>query len=171
MSASDIRLSQQLMRVNHAGEVAAQALYYGQALVAMDPAVREFLINAAAEEGDHLHWCRQRLSELHTHPSVLTPLWFIGSATIGVLAGLRSDEVSLGFIDETERQVEGHIDSHLERLPASDVISRQILLQMKTDEASHGAAARERGAQPLSPFNQRLMASVSKIMTITAARI
>jgi len=171
LTADDARQSQQLMRVNHAGEVAAQALYYGQALAASDPEVVSFLMNAAAEEGDHLHWCATRLSELDTHPSRLTPLWFLGSAAIGVLAGLRSDAVSLGFIDETERQVEGHINHHLERLPTADTASREILEQMKSDEATHARHARERGGAALHPRTRKIMGQVSKVMTITAARL
>jgi 3-demethoxyubiquinol 3-hydroxylase len=171
LNSTETRQSQRLMRVNHAGEVAAQALYYGQALVATTPEVSDFLLQAAAEEGDHLHWCAERLEQLGTRPSALTPFWFMGSAAIGVMAGLRSDAVSLGFIDETERQVEGHINAHLERLPAADTASRDILEQMKWDEASHAAHARERGAHALTPFTQRLMQRVSKVMTATAARI
>ena len=112
-----------------------------------------------------------RSEQLGTKPSLLTPFWFLGSAAIGVIAGLRSDQVSLGFIDETERQVEGHINSHLERLPSTDTASRQILEQMKTDEAMHASHARERGAEPLAPLTQKIMQQVSKVMTVTAARI
>jgi 3-demethoxyubiquinol 3-hydroxylase len=171
LSAADALQSARLMRVNHAGEVAAQALYFGQALVAKAPATQAFLQAAAKEEGDHLYWCAKRLTELNARPSLLTPVWFAGAAIIGILAASRSDAVSLGFIDETERQVEGHIDRHLARLPQADHPSRDILLQMKLDEAAHAREARERGSQPLSPVVQRVMTGVSKVMTLTASRI
>src|SRR5688572_65147 len=121
------RLAAGLMRVNHAGEVAAQGLYHGQALMARNPAVRGLLERAAREETDHLAWCEQRLRELHDRPSLLHPFWYAGSFTIGMVAGLASDRVSLGFVAETERQVERHLDSHLQQLPAEDARSRAIL--------------------------------------------
>ena len=157
-----------LMRVNHAGEIAAQALYHGQALVAQDPAVREFLLQAAREEGDHLVWCADRLRELGSRPSVLGPVWYAGSALIGAAAGLAGDAVSLGFIAETERQVEGHIERHLERLPSSDERSRAILEQMKSDEIAHRDHAIERGGAPLTHAVQQLMRGTAKIMTKSA---
>ncbi|HUO96607.1 MAG TPA: 2-polyprenyl-3-methyl-6-methoxy-1,4-benzoquinone monooxygenase [Steroidobacteraceae bacterium] len=157
-----------LMRVNHAGEVAAQALYHGQALVARDPATREFLLNAAREEGDHLVWCAERLEALRSRPSLLNPLWYAGSAAIGALAGLAGDRISLGFITETERQVEGHIDEHLARLPAADTASRAILEQMKADEIRHGAHALERGGATLPEPLPALMRMTAKLMTRSA---
>lgn len=157
-----------LMRVNHAGEVAAQALYHGQALVAREPAVREFLLAAAREEGDHLLWCAERLAALHSRPSLLNPLWYAGSVAIGALAGLAGDRVSLGFIAETERQVEGHIDEHLARLPAADGASRAVLEQMKADEVRHGAHALERGGEPLPGPAATLMRLTAKLMTRSA---
>jgi len=157
-----------LMRVNHAGEVAAQALYHGQALVARQPDVREFLLGAAREEGDHLIWCAQRLAALHSRPSLLNPLWYAGGAAIGALAGLAGDRISLGFIAETERQVEGHLDEHLARLPADDTPSRAILEQMKADEIRHGAHAAERGGAALPGPIAALMRLASKLMTRSA---
>src|SRR5262245_48514306 len=118
-----------LMRVNHAGEIAAQALYHGQALTARNPQLRETLRHAADEEGDHLAWCDERLRELDSRPSLLNPLWYAGSFAIGALAGACGDRVSLGFLVETERQVEGHLDDHLARLPAGDARSRRVLEQ------------------------------------------
>jgi ubiquinone biosynthesis monooxygenase Coq7 len=156
------------MRVNHAGEVAAQALYRGQALVARDPEVREFLLAAAREEGDHLVWCAARLEALGARTSVLDPLWYAGSVAIGALAGLAGDRISLGFISETERQVEGHIDAHLERLPPDDAASRAILDQMKADEIRHGRHARERGGAELPLPLRALMRVTAKVMTTSA---
>ena len=157
-----------LMRVNHAGEVAAQALYHGQALVARDPAVREFLLHAAREEGDHLLWCERRLAALGARPSLMNPLWYAGSFSIGALAGLAGDKLSLGFISETERQVEGHLAEHLERLPPADTASRAVLEQMRADEVRHGAQATARGGAELPPPLPRLMRLVSRLMTRTA---
>jgi len=157
-----------LMRVNHAGEVAAQALYHGQALVARDSDVREFLLGAAREEGDHLIWCAERLAALHSRPSLLNPVWFAGAVAIGAVAGLAGDRISLGFISETERQVEGHLDEHLARLPAADAASRAILEQMKADEIRHGEHALERGGAALPGPVAALMRLASKVMTRSA---
>lgn len=162
------RHSAGLMRVNHAGEVAAQALYHGQALVARDPAVREFMLEAAREEGDHLAWCRERLVALGARPSLLDPAWYAGSLAIGALAGLAGDALSLGFISETERQVEGHLDEHLARLPADDGASRAILEQMRADEIAHGTHAKERGARELPAPLKGLMRLTAKLMTASA---
>jgi ubiquinone biosynthesis monooxygenase Coq7 len=160
-----------LMRVNHAGEVAAQALYYGQALVARDAATREHLLEAAREEGDHLAWCAERLQQLGSRPSLLNPLWFAGSATIGAVAGLMGDGVSLGFVAETERQVEAHIDDHLDRLPGGDLRSRAILEQMQDDEIRHGQDALARGGEELPRTVQALMRLTARVMTSTAYRL
>lgn len=160
-----------LMRVNRAGEVAAQALYHGQALVARDPAVREFLLRAAREEGDHLAWCSARLDALGARPSLLDPLWYGGSLAIGALAGLAGDRTSLGFIAETERQVEGHIDRHLAALPAEDAESRAVLVAMKADEQRHGSDALARGGAALPLPVRALMRLTSKLMTAGAYRI
>jgi 3-demethoxyubiquinol 3-hydroxylase len=156
------------MRVNHAGETAAQGLYHGQALVARDPAIRAQLEQAGREETDHLAWCEARLSELHDRPSLLQPLWYAGSFAIGVAAGLASDRVSLGFVAETERQVERHLDGHLEQLPADDARSRAILEQMRDDERTHGEQARLSGAATLPAPIQKLMQATATVMTSTA---
>jgi ubiquinone biosynthesis monooxygenase Coq7 len=159
-----------LMRVNHAGEVAAQALYLGQALVARDPATRATLLQAAAEEGDHLAWCSERLRALDTPRSRLTPFWYAGSFAIGALAGLAGDRWSLGFVIETERQVEQHIDGHLARLPEQDAASQRVLEQMKRDEVRHGDDARRAGGSDLPRPVRLAMRAVSKVMTETAYR-
>jgi ubiquinone biosynthesis monooxygenase Coq7 len=165
---SDRRRVAGLMRVNHAGEIAAQALYHGQALLARDAATRDWLLAAAAEEGDHLAWCEQRLAELKSRPSLLNPLWYAGAFAIGAAAAALSDRVSLGFVTETERQVEGHLGEHLAQLPAADARSRRILETMREDEARHGEAARRAGAVEL-PLPVRLgMKAASKVMTRSA---
>jgi len=165
------RLAAGLMRVNHAGEVAAQGLYHGQALVARDPAVRGLLEQAAREETDHLAWCEQRLQELHDRPSRLHPFWYAGSFAIGLVAGLASDRRSLGFVVETERQVERHLDSHLEQLPAGDARSRAILERMRADEQAHGELARRAGGVDLPRPVRKAMQMASRVMTTTARRI
>jgi ubiquinone biosynthesis monooxygenase Coq7 len=157
-----------LMRVNHAGEIAAQGLYHGQALTARTTQTRDALRRAAAEEGDHLAWCRERLDELGSRPSLLNPLWYAGSVAIGALAGLAGDRASLGFMAETERQVEGHLADHLERLPADDARSRTIVQQMQADEIEHGRAAAAAGASELPEPVPRLMRMTARIMTGTA---
>jgi ubiquinone biosynthesis monooxygenase Coq7 len=157
-----------LMRVNHAGEMAAQGLYHGQALVARDPAVRKLLEQAGREETDHLAWCEQRLKELNDRPSLLDPFWYAGSFAIGMVAGLASDRVSLGFVAETERQVERHLDSHLERLPAGDSRSRAIVEGMRADEVAHGELARRAGGVELPRPVRQAMQLASRVMTGTA---
>lgn len=161
-------LSARLMRVNHAGEVAAQALYHGQALVAKDNATREWLLEAAREEADHLAWCERRLTELGSRPSLLAPMWYAGSFAIGAVAAAVSDRVSLGFVAETERQVEAHLTDHLERLPGDDARSRAILEAMRADEIAHGARAREAGGVELPAPVRALMRRASRVMTRTA---
>lgn len=168
LNPAEARHAAGLMRVNHAGEVAAQALYFGQALVARDTATREHLLHAAREEGDHLVWCEQRLRALGSHRSVLNPLWYAGSVAIGAAAALYGDAVSLGFVAETERQVEGHIDDHLAKLPPQDVESRAVLEQMKEDEIRHGRNALERGGRELPRPIQVAMQLTSRVMTRTA---
>jgi ubiquinone biosynthesis monooxygenase Coq7 len=154
-----------LMRVNHAGEVAAQALYQGQALTARDPAVRSAMLEAAAEEADHLAWCGQRLKELKGRPSLLNPIWYLGSYAIGALAGALGDRASLGFIAETEKQVESHLRGHLDLLSPEDLRSRAILEQMTHDEAQHGKKAAAMGGTAL-PFGvASAMRATSKLMT------
>lgn len=160
-----------LMRVNHAGEIAAQALYQGQALVARNPRVREELLAAGREETEHLAWTETRLAELGARASLLDPLWYAGSFAIGMLAGFAGDRTSLGFIEETERQVESHLEGHLDRLPANDARSRAILERMREDESRHGRRANELGAQALPLPVRRLMQATARVMTSTARRI
>ncbi|UNK48866.1 2-polyprenyl-3-methyl-6-methoxy-1,4-benzoquinone monooxygenase [Lysobacter sp. S4-A87] len=160
-----------LMRINHVGEVCAQALYCGQAAVARDPATREHLLEAAQEETDHLAWCADRLRELDSRPSLLNPIWYAGSFAIGALAGLRGDGWNLGFVVETERQVEAHIDEHLDSLPAADARSRAILEVMKADEARHADNAEAAGARILPMPVPSLMAAASKLMKAVAYRL
>jgi len=160
-----------LMRINHAGEVCAQALYYGQAAVARDEATRSALLRAADEEGDHLAWCGERLGELGSRPSLLNPLWYLGSYSIGLLAGLRGDGYNLGFVVETERQVEAHLGEHLQSLPDGDERSRMIVRRMQSDEAEHGAAAKAAGARELPSPIPSLMRRASQVMKALAYRI
>lgn len=162
------RLSAGLMRVNHTGEICAQALYSGQSLVARDPVIRDALRAAAAEERDHLAWCRERLSELQSRTSLIDPLWYAGSFAFGVASGLAGDRWSLGFLAETEDQVERHLDGHLERLPSSDRCSRAIVEQMREDENRHGATGRALGARELPEEVKRVMRAASRVMTRTA---
>lgn len=162
------RQSAGLMRVNHAGEVSAQALYRGQALVSRNDKVRSTLEQAAQEEYQHLDWCNQRLRELDSKPSRLTPIWYGGSYAIGLLAGMAGDPWSLGFVSETERQVIRHLEGHLDRLAPQDRRSRGILLQMQSDEARHGEAARQAGGRELPLPARLLMRITSKVMTSVA---
>lgn len=171
LSAEDRRESAALMRVNHAGEVAAQALYHAQALFARDPEVREFMLRAAREETDHLAWCEARLTELGARPSVLNPLWYAGSFGIGTIAALLGDKTSLGFVAETERQVEGHLKSHLDRLPADDQRTRAIVEAMRADEVGHGQQAQSAGAASLPGPVRELMRRTARVMTHTAYRL
>lgn len=165
LNDDEVKLSAQLMRVNHAGEVAAQALYQGQSLTARNKQVQEKLTQAAEEENDHLAWCRKRLDELGERTSVLDPFWYLGSLAIGATAGLAGDKWSLGFLAETERQVVQHIDSHLEKLPDTDHKTRAILEQMHKDENQHATTAIEQGAAELPEAIKRGMKFVSTIMT------
>ncbi len=160
-----------LMRVNHVGEVCAQALYRGQALLARSASSREHLLQAAAEEMDHLAWTGERLRELQSRSSLLNPVWYAGAFALGVAAAARSDATSLGFVVETERQVEAHLADHLERLPASDTRSRAIVARMKDDEARHRRDAEQAGAARLPAPVQQAMRLVAKVMTTTAYRI
>jgi ubiquinone biosynthesis monooxygenase Coq7 len=164
-------LSARLMRVNRAGEIAAQALYSGQALGARSDATRAHLHKAAGEEIDHLSWCTDRLDELGGRPSLLDPFWYAGSACIGVVAALAGDSVSLGFIAETESQVEAHLRDHLDRLPADDARSRAILERMAEDEAHHGTTAQLAGGQPLPDLVRRSMAVGGQILREFAFRV
>jgi ubiquinone biosynthesis monooxygenase Coq7 len=164
----DRRHAAGLMRVNHTGEICAQALYSGQALVARDPRVRSALQAAASEERDHLAWCRGRLEELDARPSLLDPLWYAGSFAWGVTSGMAGDRWSLGFLAETEAQVERHLEGHLERLPADDDASRAIVNKMREDEARHGNTGRALGAAELPYPVKRAMQAASRVMTRTA---
>jgi ubiquinone biosynthesis monooxygenase Coq7 len=157
-----------LMRVNHVGEVCAQALYSAQALATRDPALRAHFQRAAEEETDHLAWTAERLAELGDRPSLLNPLWYAGAFGLGLLAGRLGDRLSLGFVVETERQVEAHLQSHLDRLPTNDHASRAIVAQMKQDEASHAAQALQAGAVELPLPAKALMKAAAKVMTTTA---
>lgn len=159
-----------LMRINHAGEVCAQALYLGQAAASRSPATRRHLLQAAGEEADHLAWCADRLDELGERPSVLNPLWYAGAFTIGAAAAAVGDAVSLGFIVETERQVEAHLGDHLDRLPATDARSRAIVAVMQADEARHGANAKAAGASVLPAPIPRLMQGAADVMRWLAYR-
>lgn len=160
-----------LMRVNHVGEVCAQALYTAQALATRNAALRAQMLRAGAEETDHLAWTRQRLDELGSRPSLLNPLWYAGAFGMGLLAGRLGDRVSLGFVVETEKQVEAHLQSHMERLPAGDHASRAIVAQMKDDEARHAQEAEHAGAVPMPEPVRELMRAAARVMTTVAHRI
>lgn len=171
LTAEQKRKAASLMRVNHAGEMAAQALYHGQSLIARDPSLKGKLYNASVEESDHLNWCRRRLEELGERPSIMDPFWYAGSFAIGIAAGIAGDRWNLGFLEETEKQVVRHLDSHLERLPEQDQRSREIVKQMKIDEQGHADLAHELGAAPLPQPIKDLMKLTSKVMTNLAERI
>lgn len=168
LSAGDKALAGRLMRINHAGEVAAQGLYQGQALTAKLPQVREKMQQAADEENDHLNWCALRISELGTRTSLLDPFWYAGSVSIGALAGAIGDKWSLGFVAETEHQVVRHLDSHLTQISTQDGKTRAILEQMKVDEGQHATTALEAGGAALPAPVKALMQLASKVMTKTA---
>lgn len=168
LSPAEQEVSGALMRVNHTGELAAQALYHGQALLARTPATRALLLQAAREEADHLAWCEARLAELHSRPSLLNPLWYLGSFLIGAGTALWGDRISLGFVTETERQVEGHLERHLQRLPPSDARSRAILATMRSEEMAHGASAERAGGAALPGPVRELMRRTAQVMTGTA---
>ena len=160
-----------LMRVNHTGEVCAQALYQAQALAGRDPEIRERLARAAREEEEHLAWTQQRLAELGSRTSLANPFWYAGSFAIGLFAGLAGDRTSLGFVVETERQVEEHLTGHIDRLPAADARSRIIVAAMRDDEVRHGMAAQDAGGRDLPWPVRALMRATAKLMTITAYRV
>lgn len=171
LTASERRLSGALMRVNHVGEVCAQALYQAQALTARTSTMREAMKHAARDEVDHLAWTRQRLDELGDRVSLLNPLWYAGAFGIGLVAGRLGDRTSLGFVVETERQVEQHLDSHMQRLPERDVASRAIVEQMKTDEMRHAHEAEAAGGHPLPLPVRWMMRAAAKVMTTVAHRV
>jgi ubiquinone biosynthesis monooxygenase Coq7 len=168
LSPAQRRLSGALMRVNHVGEVCAQALYQAQGLGAHSAVLKTQMGEAAREEADHLAWTEQRLAQLGAHRSWLNPLWYVGAFAIGLVAARSGDGVSLGFVKETERQVEGHLASHLQRLPAEDLVSRAIVEQMKVDEARHAEQADALGATPLPRAVTWLMRRAAAVMTTTA---
>ncbi|MDE2120959.1 MAG: 2-polyprenyl-3-methyl-6-methoxy-1,4-benzoquinone monooxygenase [Betaproteobacteria bacterium] len=168
LDASQRELSGRLMRVNHVGEICAQALYQGQALAARDPALRAHFSQAARDECDHLAWCSLRLEQLDSRPSMLDPLWYAGALALGALAGGIGEKVSLGFVVETENQVEQHLASHLQRLPQADLESRAVVEQMKNDEVQHALAAEKLGAVTLPAPVRWGMRAAAKVMTTTA---
>ena len=171
LSEDDRRHVAGLMRINHTGEICAQALYAGQAATAHDDATREAMQLAADEEIDHLSWCEDRLKELDSHPSILNPFWYAGSFAIGAVAGIAGDDWSLGFVKETENQVEAHLEDHLERLPEGDARSQAILDQMKEDEAKHARMAEDAGARELPPPIRRAMTVTANLMKSLVYRI
>lgn len=165
LASTDKTLAGRLMRVNHAGEVAAQGLYQGQALTARLPNVREKMEHAAQEENDHLAWCAQRCKELGTHTSMLDPLWYAGAMAIGATAGAIGDKWSLGFLAETEHQVVEHLSGHLNRIPPADAKSRAVLEQMRSDESRHATTALQSGGAELPRPIKQAMRVASKVMT------
>lgn len=171
LSDADRREAGALMRVNHVGEVCAQALYTAQAAATKDPILRAHLIAASEEETDHLAWTRQRLDALGTHASRLNPLWYAGAFGLGLIAGRLGDRVSLGFVAETEHQVEAHLDGHMSKLPAGDTASRAVVAQMKLDEARHAAEAQDAGGLELPAPVKSLMRMAARVMTTVAHRI
>jgi len=171
LSTVEKRHAAALMRVNHSGEVCAQALYQGQVLTVRDDAIRKTLESAAAEETEHLAWTAQRIDELGGRVSVLNPLFYAGSFAIGALSGLLGDRWNMGFLTETERQVEGHLDGHLEQLPAQDEKSRAIVAKMKEDEARHASLALAHGAAELPEPVKQAMRISSRLMTVSTYRV
>nr|WP_145549075.1 2-polyprenyl-3-methyl-6-methoxy-1,4-benzoquinone monooxygenase [Variovorax boronicumulans] len=171
LETKEKQLSGALMRVNHVGEVCAQALYTGQALATRDPALRAHFEEASREETDHLAWTAERLQELGARPSLLNPVWYAGAFALGFVAGKIGDRLSLGFVVETEKQVAEHLDSHLDRLPQNDHASRAIVAQMRDDELRHAHDATLAGAAPLPRVAKGLMRMAAKVMTTTAHRI
>lgn len=171
LTSTEARHVAGLMRVNHVGEICAQALYRGQAAFCRDAAIHEVLLHAASEEVDHLVWCRQRLDELRSRPSILNPLWYLGSFSLGVVASRAGIPYNLGFMAETERQVEEHLEGHLGALPPQDVRSRRIVTQMRDDEIGHRTTAEHHGARGLPGPIRWAMRAMSRVMTVTAYRI
>lgn len=171
LSAEEKKHAAGLMRVNHVGEVCAQALYQSQKLHAKSDDLKNKLEHAAIEEEDHLAWCERRLEELDSRPSLLNPVWYAGSFVLGSIAGLAGDKISLGFVAETEKQVEHHLDDHLKELPSNDHRSRAIVAQMRADEIAHGQMAMQEGGVELPSAVQQVMKTMAKVMTVTAYRI
>ena len=171
MSQEEKSLSIKFMRINHAGEVAAQALYRGQAFVCKDPEVKEHLIHAGNEETDHLVWCKQRLDELGGKSSILNPLWYAGSFAIGAIFGSMGEKTSLGFVEETEKQVVIHLQKHLDKVSSKDKETIAILKTMQEDEDLHAGQASESGAEELESPTKKVMKVTAKVMTSTSAYI
>ena len=171
LSEAERRLSGSLMRVNHVGEICAQALYTAQAMATSDASLRQHFLDASAEENDHLAWTQTRLNALGARASLLNPLWYGGAFGLGLLAGRMGNAWSLGFVVETEKQVEAHLDSHLSRLPRNDHASRAIVAQMKVDEGRHAAQAHQAGARRLPGAVKALMRAAAKVMTTVAHRV
>jgi ubiquinone biosynthesis monooxygenase Coq7 len=168
LSAQNIRHSAGLMRVNHAGELCAQALYLGQSLTARNPAIVQALSEAASEEADHLFWCNQRLHALNSHTSFLSPLWFSGALIMGTFAGILGDKWSLGFLMQTEQQVSDHLAAHIEKLPQQDLASLAIVRTMQAEEKQHAIDAKQQGAANLPNFVNTTMSTLAAVMTFTA---
>lgn len=171
LTAEEMKHAAGLMRVNHVGEICAQALYRGQALFCGDAAIKELLLQAAVEEVDHLVWCNDRLKELSSRPSIFNPLWYAGSLALGMIASKAGTPYNMGFMAETERQVEEHLNSHLETLPAHDIRSRVIVEQMRDDEIEHRTTAENNGAVTLPMPIKLAMRAMAKVMTTAAYRI
>jgi ubiquinone biosynthesis monooxygenase Coq7 len=171
LSEKDHKNIQGLMRINHTGEVCAQALYYGQALFAKDMQTKQHLLHAANEEHNHLYWCQERINDLETHTSILNPLWYLGSFALGATAGLFGDKISYGFVIEVEKQVENHLQEHMDQIPRNDLKTHAILSQMKEDEIRHGKDAKEAGGVDLPHSIKSVMTGMSKIMKYLVYRI
>ena len=171
LSKKEKDLSIQMMRINHAGEVAAQALYRGQAFVCKDPKIREHLIHAGEEETDHLVWCKKRLDELDGKSSILNPLWYAGSFAIGAIFGSMGEKTSLGFVEETEKQVVIHLQKHLDKISPKDKETIEILKTMQADEDLHAGQANESGAEELESPTKKVMEVTAKIMTSSSAYV
>jgi len=171
LNAQEKKTAARLMRVNHAGEIAAQGLYHGQALLARNQTTRDYMLGSAHEEAEHLYWCQQRIKQLGGRTSLLAPLWYGGSFAIGALASSAGDQWSLAFIKETEDQVVAHLQSHLSRLSPKDRITRAIILQVIADEQEHAAAAQQQSQHQLPNWASALMRTTAKVMTISAYRL
>ena len=171
LSKKEKSLSAQLMRINLAGEVAAQALYRGQAMVCKDAEIKNHLVQAGEEETDHLIWCKKRLDELNGRPSILNPVWYAGSFAIGAIFGSFGEKTSLGFVEETEKQVVKHLEKHLDKVSKNDVETIEILKTMRADEDEHAQEASENGGESLSEPTKKIMSLTAKVMTSSSAYI
>ena len=171
MTNSDKNLTKNLMRVNHAGEVSAQGLYIGHALLAKTTTQKEMMLEMASEEKDHLDWCAQRITELKGSTSIFNPVWFIGSVIIGMASGLTNDKNALGFIEETEKQVAKHLESNIDKIPDEDGKTYSILEKMKSDEERHGNSANKSGAKEVPPQLKKIMGITANIMKFASYRL